>query len=185
MRTGYKWGIGCALAVWASLLMVNLAGALTVEMISIERMTGESSLIVYGRVLSAYSQWEGRTIYTYTTIRVNESLKGEGGSIVTVKQLGGQVGETGLEVSGSPELKTGEDVVLFLTHWQNQYWIHSIVLGKFTVTNEDGNLVAYNDLNNIGLVDPITKREVTEPNQKLNHFPLESFLSDIRSYTRN
>jgi hypothetical protein len=165
--------------------MVNLAGALTVEKISIERMTGEASLVVYGRVLSSYSQWEGKVIYTYTTVRVSESLKGDAGPAVTIKQLGGQIGETGLEVSGSPELKTGEEVVLFLTRWQKQYWIHSIVLGKFTVIREDGDLVAYNDLNNIGLIDPVTRREVTEPNQKQNHFPLQSFLSDIRSYARN
>jgi len=185
MRAGYKVIASCVLGACTALLLVYLAEALTVENISLDRMTDESALIVYGRVISAHSQWEAKTIYTYTMVRVNESLKGGGGSVVTVKQLGGRVGETGLEVSGSPELKAGEDVVLFLTHWQNQYWIHSIVLGKFTVTNEDGNLVAYNDLNNIGLVDPITKREVTEPNQKLNHFPLDSFLSDIRSYTRN
>jgi len=185
MRTFHKTLLTCVLGISGLLLIADFARALTVENISLQRLTTESNLIVYGRIESSYSQWEGKTIYTYTTLRVNESLKGEGGSLVTVKQLGGTVGETGLEVPGTPKLIAGEDVVLFLTRWQDQYWIHSIVLGKFSVITTAGETFAYNDLTNIGLIDPVTKREVTAQDAKQNNFPLQSFLATVRTYVQN
>ena len=78
-----------------------------------------------------------------------------------------------------------EDVILFLTSWQDHYWIHSIVLGKYSVITTAGETFAYNDLTNIGLIDPVTKREVTAPEQKRNNFPLHSFLTDVRAFAQN
>jgi hypothetical protein len=164
------------------LLAAGIAFSLTVENISLERMSRESHAIVFGSVLSSYSQWEEKNIYTYTTVRVKESLKGNNSSTITVKQLGGTVGEIGQEVSGSPRLVLGEDVVLFLTQWKGAFWIHSIVLGKFSIISENGRQVAFNDLNNIGLIDPVTKEEITQPNQKSNHIPLQNFLGEVRSF---
>lgn len=163
-------------------LLAATALPLTVEKLSLERMTGESHTIVYASVVSAYAQWEGRNIYTYTTLRVRETLKGEPGHTITVKQLGGSVGEIAQEISGSPRLRPDDDVVLFLVRWQNAFWIHSIVLGKFSVVREEGRLVAYNDLNNIGLIDPVTKEEITKPDLKANRIPLDNFLGEVRSF---
>jgi uncharacterized protein (UPF0333 family) len=170
------------MAAMLCLLAAGIAFSLTVENISLERMSRESHAIVYGTVLSSYSQWEEKNIYTYTTVRVKESLKGNNGSTITVKQLGGTVGEIGQEVSGSPRLNREEDVVLFLTQSKGAFWIHSIVLGKFSIISENGRQVAFNDLNNIGLIDPVTKEEITQPNQKSNHIPLQNFLGEVRSF---
>ena len=167
------------------ILVAGVAVALTVENISLERMTKESHAIVYGTVLSSSSQWENRNIYTYTRVRVKETLKGDNNAIIVVKQLGGQVGEIGQEVSGTPKLVRNEDVVLFLVRGSDHFWIHSIVLGKFSVVDEDNGLVAYNDLNNIGLIDPVTKREITAADKKSNHIPLSAFLGEVRSYVSN
>lgn len=172
------------MAAMLCLLAAGIAFSLTVENISLERISRESHTIVYGTVLSSYSQWEEKNIFTYTTVRVKESLKGNNSSTITVKQLGGTVGEIGQEVSGSPRLVLGEDVVLFLTQWKGAFWIHSIVLGKFSIISENGRPVAFNDLNNIGLIDPVTKEEITKPNQKSNHIPLQNFLGEVRSFTR-
>jgi hypothetical protein len=155
---------------------------LTVENLSLERMTQQSHTVVYGTVVSSYAQWEERNIYTYTTLRVRESLKGERSSTIVVKQLGGTVGEISQEISGSPKLRRNEDAVLFLVQWKGHFWIHSIVLGKFSVVTEGNTSVAYNDLNNIGLIDPVTKEEITRPGGKANHIPLQRFLSEVRSF---
>jgi len=164
------------------ILVVDIATPLTVEKIGLERMTRESNVIIYGRIRSTYSQWEGKNIFTYSSIQVYESPKGWSERTVIVKQTGGKVGDIGLEVDGTPKLNRGEDVVLFLVQWQGHLWIHSIVLGKFSVVREEGDLVAYNDLNNVGLIDPVTKQEIVDPTKKTNHFPLASFMSEIRSY---
>jgi hypothetical protein len=165
------------------LVFVHAAVPLTVERVSLERLTRSSQLIVRGKVLRSISRWEDRNIYTYTTIRVLESLKGGAQPEITVKQMGGTVGEISEVISGAPELQNGEEVILFLVSWKNNYWIHSIVLGKFSVVLENGAPVAYNNLNNVGLIDPVTKREVTGPSARINAFPLVPFVSEIRSYS--
>jgi hypothetical protein len=181
MKKQYRTLLGASLSLLACIMLVNEAVPLTVAKISLEEMTSRSNLVIYGTVVSAHSQWEGKAINTYTRVRVQETLKGTDGEFVTVKQMGGRVGDITDEVTGSPELTQGEDVVLFLVEWQGNYWIHSIVLGKFSVVTQKGSLVAYNDFNNVGLIDPVTRREITDPTKKINAFPLESFLNEIRS----
>jgi hypothetical protein len=168
-------------ALLGILTLVRVATGLTVENRTVEQLATESQTIIHGVVQSSISRWEEKTIYTYTTVRVSETLKGNTPETITVKQMGGQVGEIGQEVSGTPRLIRNEEVVLFLVEWKGEYWIHSIVLGKFSVREEDGRKVAFNDLNNIGLVDPVTKEEITRPEKKKNHIPLQNLLGEIRS----
>ncbi len=182
MKHHAKWLLGTVAFILVCLGVVTKGLSLTVENISLERMARESHTIIYGTVLSSYSQWEEKAIFTYTTIRVQESLKGDNSLTITVKQMGGQVGDIGQEVNGTPQLHRNEEVVLFLTQWKGSYWIHSIALGKFSVVNEDNSLVAFNDLNNIGLIDPVTRQEITQPNKRQNHIPLPNFLNEVRSF---
>ena len=181
MNNKYRILAGTVLCILGCVLLVNEAVPLTVAKISLQELTAQSNLVIYGTVVSANSQWEGQAINTYTSIRVKETLKGDGQEFVTVKQMGGRVGDITDEVTGSRELKGGEDVILFLVEWKGHYWIHSIVLGKFSVVTQNGNLVAYNDLNNVGLIDPVTNREVIDATEKTNAFPLGSFMGEIRS----
>lgn len=174
----------CAIAALLCIVAVHDGSALTVRNIGLEQLTRESSIIIRGTVVSSYAQWEGNNIFTYTTILVGERLKGDDdATTIVVKHMGGTVGDVSAVVDGTPSLRPNEEVVLFLVSWQGNYWIHSIVLGKFSVRQEENGPVAYNDLNNIGLIDPATGREVTEPNRKENHFPLQVFLERVRSYS--
>jgi len=102
-----------------------------------------------------------------------------------VKQLGGRVGQDALDVPGTPKLKDGDEVVLFLVRWNDAYWVHSIVLGKFSVERSEGRVEAINDLNNVGLVDPVTGQEITDAASKRNAMPLDALKRQIRSYITN
>lgn len=167
------------------LTAINL-NALTVEYIGLERMTKESQLVVYGKVISAYSVWEDNSIYTYTTIEIKELIKGEYHSQkIVVKQMGGTVGYISQIVDGTPKLEIGKDVVLFLRDWKGAYWIHSIVLGFFQVYKENGKNYAVNSLNNVGLVDPATKKLITDVSRLENRFELRTFISQIKQYAQS
>lgn len=167
-------------------ILLNRGFSLTVEYISLDRMTKESQLIVYGRVISQYSIWEDKSIYTYTTIEIYDVLKGNYKSNkVVVKQMGGTVGYISQVVDGTPKLELGKEVVLFLRDWKGAYWIHSIVLGHFNVIEEKGEKFVFNDLNNIGLIDPTTKKLITSPNKIENRFEFTSFVNTVKSYAAN
>jgi hypothetical protein len=161
------------------------ASALTVKKASLEELSMEAGLVIQGRVFLFFNDTATTEIYTYTEIEVTEVLKGESGSTVTVKQLGGMVGPDALDVPGTPEMDEGEEVVLFLVEWKGHYWIHSVVLGMFTVVEEEGDRLAVNDLNNIGLIDPVTGKEITDTASKTNAIPLLRFKEQIRSYVEN
>jgi matrixin len=84
---------------------------------SIDELTAFSSLIVRGQVRSVTSQWDPsvNAIYTYTTLDVEETLKGQlSGSQVVIKTLGGQVGEIELRVDGQPDFRVGDAVLVWL-----------------------------------------------------------------------
>jgi len=167
-----------------ALLVTTIASALTVAAIGLDQLTAESDLIIHCRALSSHSQWEDQNIYTYTNVQVLETLKGTVGGEVMVKQPGGTVGDIGAEIDGAPSLHDGEELVLFLREWEGNYWIHSIVLGKFSVIRTGASPVALNDLNNIGLIDPANGREITDPASKRNAIDLPAFFRDIRSITQ-
>lgn len=165
------------------LLVSILSFGLTLEIISVERMTREADVIISGKVENSYSVWEGNNIYTYIKVKVDERIKGnDNGGFVTVKQLGGQVGEIGQQIAGTPKLEKNNNVLLFLTKWNGDFWIHSIVLGKFSITEENGVRFAENNLNNINLIDPVTKKEIKDPDVKNNKFPLTDFVVQIKNY---
>jgi hypothetical protein len=130
--------------------------------------------------------WEGKNIYTYMTLSVTDIFKGETVSKkVVVKQMGGTVGHITQTVDGTPKLKLKDNLILFLRYRDNAYWIHSIVLGHFNVIEENGIKYAFNNLNNIGLIDPVTKKHITEVNRKENRIELNSFVSAIKEYSKN
>lgn len=167
-------------------ILLNRGFSLTVEYISLDRMTKESQLIVYGKVISQYSIWEDKSIYTYTTIEIYDVLKGNYKSNkVVVKQMGGTVGYISQVVDGTPKLELGKEVILFLRDWKGAYWIHSIVLGHYNVIVEKGKKFVFNDLNNIGLIDPTTKKLITSPNKIENRFEFTSFVNTVKSYAAN
>jgi hypothetical protein len=94
--------------------------------------------IITGRVLSVGSRLdeEQNRIFTYVTIRVKEVLKGRlAERRITLKQAGGQVGERGSIIFGTPEFKTGEQVLLYLGTWPDgSLRVYQMMLGKFSIT---------------------------------------------------
>ncbi len=173
----------CVIA--AILLGVSSLAALTLKKASLEELTRESSLVIQGRVISAESRWEDerrQSIYTVLTIEVEQYVKGSGPKAIQVKQLGGAMEDIALEVSGSPRLGEGDEVLLFLQSFQGAYWIHSIALGYYQVIREkDGQQYVLNDLRGINLVDASALQKVS-PAEAYTFEPLPSFVSRVRQY---
>lgn len=106
-----------------ALLLVFLPFVLaaTQRELAVEELVDLSSDIVVGRVVGNEVLWQGKLIFTVTTVEVEEALKGAGGSPrVEVTQLGGTAPHprTGLPMTMSAStfapLETGQEVLLFL-----------------------------------------------------------------------
>jgi hypothetical protein len=84
---------------------------------SVAELSGFATLVVRGQVRDVSSQWdrEVNAIYTYTTVDVSETWKGDPGSTsVVIKTLGGRVGDLELRMHGAPTMSVGDDVAAFL-----------------------------------------------------------------------
>jgi hypothetical protein len=104
----------------AGLLFVLLAGigalqATLVPRMSLEEVVDASESIVHGTVTRTWTDWDEahKYIWTHYEIQVMDKLKGDAPGTLVVSEPGGTVGETELQIVGTPHYEKGEEVVLF------------------------------------------------------------------------
>ena len=162
----------------------NFTYSLTIARASLEELTSESELIIYARVAVSECRWEdeaGKTINTMADLVVLEVIKGQIPDKVKIKQLGGQMGDWGMVISGTPYLRPGDEAIFFLLPSDEYFEIHSMALGLFRIyQDENGRQKVVNDLSDIQLIDPRTNLEVN-PAEKVQSFDLRPFIDQIKS----
>jgi hypothetical protein len=88
------------------------------EYLSPEQMAAAADDIVIAKVISSESRLSGdmKKIYTYVAVEVVEWIKdgGERPKTITIRQLGGSVGESTMVVAGDAHFVKGEETLLFL-----------------------------------------------------------------------
>jgi hypothetical protein len=126
------------LVCWIALLSLTAAAASAGASTkwSDQALAELSEAIVIGRVDAALSAWEPNgEIYTYVHLDVSDVLKGRlAPGRLTLKQLGGTVGDTTLTVAGQPAFSPGEEVLLFLEIRPRDRTLYTAALwqGKWT-----------------------------------------------------
>jgi len=117
----------------------------------------EARAIVRGKVLSVTSQLDEDQdrVFTYVTLRVNEILKGQiVGRKIIIKEPGGEVGNRGSLVFGTPRFARGEKVLVYLDTWADgSLRVHQMFLGRFSIVHEasTGKLVVTRNTPDIGV----------------------------------
>lgn len=98
----------------------------------------DSALIVRGTLGPVTSAWDDshEVIYSYATLRVGRYLAGGGPRVLMVREVGGTVGDYTQEAIGFPALREGQEVVLFLSRWDDSadWRIEAYNQGKYRVT---------------------------------------------------
>jgi hypothetical protein len=85
-----------------------------------DRVVRGSAVVVRATVGPVSSSWdsEGEVIFSSAPLTVSEYLRGNGPNVLMVREVGGTVGDYTQQAIGFPELREGEDVVLFLAPWE-------------------------------------------------------------------
>ncbi len=93
-----------------------VASATSIVPMTVEQLTRASAQVVEAQAVQQWSEWapNHNTILTYTRFRVTNLLKGAVPAEITVKQLGGRVGDTVVKVAGVRYFRPREQAVLFL-----------------------------------------------------------------------
>jgi hypothetical protein len=105
------------LTILLAVLLASTAYAATVKILTLDEMTGASSVVVQGRILASRSDWingKSSLIVTYYTVQADSYLKGDLGRTFELTEPGGNVGIVSASVPGAPTFQVGEQVVLFV-----------------------------------------------------------------------
>lgn len=112
-RIGKMWK--CAVAAAAiSLSMAGAARGTTIERMSIQRLAQAAPVIVRARCTGTSVVYDAGEIWTLTSLDLEEVWRGASPAQITVRLLGGRWGDITSHVSGVPQFRPGEEVVLFL-----------------------------------------------------------------------
>lgn len=127
------------------LVMFGAAKATTIQALSVEQRTERADRVVIAAVQSIrfIKAETGKRIYTITTLKVIESIKGTAkpNMILTLRQIGGQIGDWSQHVPGDAKFKSEEEVLVFLRHDPSDdlHFLVGMGQGKFTVdVDSDG-----------------------------------------------
>ena len=133
-----------------NLSMVSSANATSLLPLTLEQLSTRAELIFYGRVTENTTTRDEQSgqIATQTTFEVIELIKGEAADRHTIKQIGGQLKETGttLRIQGVPRYIVGESYVIFLPEKSSLGFSSPLGLyqGSFSVSTIDGEQVVSN-----------------------------------------
>ena len=125
----------------ACLIFGGTALATTVIPPSFDELVSRAEMIFQGSVTGVRSEWTGegaqRHIMSYVTLKVEDAIKGNPGSTVTLRMLGGTVGGETMEVSDAPKFKVGDRDILFVENNGTQFVpLVGIMHGRFRVKKD-------------------------------------------------
>jgi hypothetical protein len=125
----------------ACLIFAVTALATTVIPPSFDELVSRAEMIFQGSVTGVRSEWTGegaqRHIMSYVTLKVEDAIKGNPGSTVTLRMLGGTVGGETMEVTDAPKFKVGDRDILFVENNGTQFVpLVGIMHGRFRVKKD-------------------------------------------------
>jgi hypothetical protein len=105
-----------ALILAAALLLSASAQATISQAIDFDKKVDDAAAIILGECVNTASRWDaaGKWIVTYSTFRIEKSMKGEPAQEITIVTPGGIVNGIHQETIGVPKFEAGDDRVLFV-----------------------------------------------------------------------
>jgi hypothetical protein len=110
--------------------------------LTLDDLVDRADEIVVAEVVAAEGRWEGRLVVTDTTVRVQESLKGDAPEAIRLTQPGGTAVHPRLGVrvttvaSGVATLRPGEALVLFVRTRNGRRHLVGGAQGKLVLADE-------------------------------------------------
>jgi hypothetical protein len=151
----------------------------TVQKMELDALVLASDSIVQGRVESVESRWENNLAYTYTSVTVDEPLKGGRRRAVLIRQLGGKIGSLHVTVAGMPQFKQGDQVIVFLKgRADGTFDVVGLNQGKYEITND----FAVANVSGLTLLNPKTGQ--LDEAGFMDKAPLELFKTKIRELVK-
>src|SRR5687768_12207925 len=103
------------------------------------QLVEKSPVIVRGTVVSSLAVAHGDAIWTETVLQVDAHIKGDAPDVLTVRELGGVLGDRITKIYGAPVYVAGERVLAFLARTsRGDFQTVDLFVGKFSAAEADG-----------------------------------------------
>jgi hypothetical protein len=146
---------------------------------SLAQISQAAQAIIRARCISNSTRWNAGEIWTFTSFEIEEIWSGSAPAQISVRLLGGRVGDITSTVSGVPRFSPGEEVVLFLEPTaRGDFSIVSWEQGTFRIRRDarTGDEVAVQDTAAFPVFDPGTRRFETIG---IRNLPIATFRSRV------
>lgn len=159
-------------AYWLTCVLLSVfatvASATTIVLPTDDQLARKSPVIVEGTVLSTTAVERGNAIWTETRLAVSRTIKGDATGEITIREIGGTIGNRITKIFGAPEYTVGEHVLAFLTATpRGDYQTTDLFVGKFSeerALNGRRLFLRDNSMTNVQLLDaqfrPIEARNI-------------------------
>jgi len=145
-----------ALALAALLLLAPVAADATIaQAVKFDDKVENAAAIIVGTCVAQRSQWDPARnwILTYSTFRIERTLKGVPAEAITIVTPGGTVDGITQEIIGVPRFREGEEHVLFIRHSQAGPTVLYLEQGAYRIVEERGERVVQPAVSSAVLVD--------------------------------
>jgi hypothetical protein len=169
----------------ALLLASPSARATVLVQLSTRQLAEQAEVVTRGKVLGQQVVEDGGRLWTESTLRVLEPLKGRArrGQTLVLRQPGGERGRIGMRVAGVARFRVGEEVLVFATGAGSVQIPVGMCQGKFEIIRSGGQARIRRDLTGAGLVRfapdgkvHLEHRTAPDPDR-----PLAAFLGELRA----
>jgi len=177
-------------AVLCGMLLGSLGGitpvarASVLTKLSLSDMTARAEHVLVGRVErieSKFAPGYDGLIITEVQIRCSRSIRGaKEGTLLTVRHIGGTVGELGQKVFGEASYQVGEEVVLLAELREGSLYSVGMAQGKLHIDRSTGTPRVQVDLGGAELLTP-TGQDLTPTAQGV---PLDTLLGQLSELAR-
>jgi hypothetical protein len=175
MRSGMK----ILILFSAAFSFLRVSQATTLVRLSLDQLAAGSDAVARVRCTGAESRWENASIWTVTTAEVVETMKGNLPREIAVRLPGGRVGHLIATVDGTPKLRPGDELVLFLEPSRaGGYTVAGWVEGTFRISRDarTGAETVTQDSSAFAVFDPSIRAFRSEG---IRRMPIEEFRARI------
>jgi hypothetical protein len=173
-------------ALSPAVLAPREAHAAVVVPLSREALVRQSDVVVRCAAVARKSAWNAQhtQILTWTTLRVDEYLKGSGPTELTLRQLGGEVEGVTTEIPGDAHVGPGERAVLFLRRGDGVVFLTALAQAAYLVTEKGGTSFASRDLSGLSFArwEGGSMKAAEAPLEQAE--PLADLVRSVRAFAR-
>lgn len=160
---------------FAAFLALAATQATTLARLSLDDLAAGADAVARVHCISVDARWENGSIWTVTTARVMETMKGALPTEITIRVPGGRAGHFMEAVDGAPKFRHGDEAVLFLqASSAGGYSVAGWVEGTFRISRDAraGTETVTQDSTAFAVLDPATRAFRREG---IRGIPLEEF----------